>query len=143
MKNIYLVGTPAQPYFCSYARDPTNPRRFIGFATCREAAIAESIGSPFIPGFFLGEDSPHPLSSLGAEGVAAALRAGGFEKHFRIECWEYAGTTTLYLGPEKGRFWFDEMTADELQRFLEIFDRRSDTAIVGAQTVHVIELEDA
>jgi hypothetical protein len=138
-KHVYVVGTPSDTgEFASIGRSWAAPRRILAWTRIEDAVFAEASGEVCIPGYFIGDDSPAPMSSLGAEEIVAELREAGLEALVNLSIWE----DELDFWSEGTRLWVETLTAEQAAVLRRVFDRHADPAIVGRRAIYRVDLED-
>ena len=95
------------------------------------------MGDPFVPGYFFGEEDPHPMSSLPLEEYVE--RVNGLDLP-ESTC-QLDNGSVFYDFP-LSQYWFEDADTQKLRSFVRLHDRRSDSAVVGLREVLCIEIED-
>lgn len=138
---IYIVGTNADSGYRSYARRMDAPRELAAFASAHEATFAEARGDMFVPGLLFGEESPAPMSSVPVVELAALLQACTKGLAISTDAHEWQGKHDLWVWIDGSVYDWEKWPVGQLREFIECFDRRNDTSIVGRRYVERIELE--
>jgi len=95
-----------------------------------------------VPGFFIGGDSPAPLSSLPVRELVARLHALEIEgADFSFYEWEGVDHLRFWPGRARGTL-FGDLPAAKVRELAALFDRRSDPALIGTLIVHRVELSE-
>jgi hypothetical protein len=141
LRRIYIVATEDRySAYVSIGRRWTDASRIAAFATAREAILANAAGEVFVPGYFVGEDSPRPLSSLDMDALIARLEdIGVCGDKAPVRANVYDGELDFWSNGTN--LWFEDLTLRQLAAMREIFDRHADPSIVGTRRVYEIEVE--